>query len=493
MEHGISLTEMARRIGVPKQKLSRVELDEEPPTPAIVQAYARVLDKDPKDLIEEGEDGAELLKTIRQGGGRSPSQGWQPRTVPSRDVIEGVEDVLLKAIAMLGEIAQRPPTSLEVLLSFLSEEDALARVDSRLKEQWEDAVAAVLAARHTVRHLWHLSADRRQRLDMIKRMLGYLERGDYQPYYLPDERATVITPFDFLVVPGQGALLLLGTFQRDYVDTAFHVSGEAHTEALRRQFMTIQASARPVLQAFPSHSFRFDFTVLDAADPDRHPGEELLVKAGLSSSLFPYAVHASRRTRVLEAQLAGRSDLQPHWSRHELETWLDNQRVRADRCWGRGETWPIRHIASKEAVQTLLAEGNSGWDDRLNQFGEPARLTRDEAVACVRFAINRLRTQPKFEIAFLDRTVAEHVDRDLFKTYWQVTGNHVALLESWRRRPDGTREELDLAIFESEVVGLLRGHFSMLWEATPAECRNRDLVIAELECLIEETPYSPSR
>ncbi|HYF66249.1 MAG TPA: helix-turn-helix transcriptional regulator, partial [Herpetosiphonaceae bacterium] len=162
-ERDISLSEMVQKIGYTKGYISAVETGTSRATPAFLAAYERALNLTTGSL-QAGEDQTtrinDVLSTVSAGFERdAPPEAPAPSAPapsgpPSNNgVLEGVQAVILQAIALVTAAASQPPLpGAEIIITFQSQDDPLT-IYPDLARQWRQALRQAMAAGWNIVHL----------------------------------------------------------------------------------------------------------------------------------------------------------------------------------------------------------------------------------------------------------------------------------------------------------------------------------------------------
>ena len=152
-EHELSLSEMVKRIGYTKGYISAVETGASKPTSTFLRAYERALNLAPGSLaalhLEQNDQVVQVLNTVQEGIGRDQESVTLPDLpIPEHKgaVLEGVQAILLQAIAMVNAAAKQTPLpGAEIIVTFQSEIDPLSLYPD-LSVTWRGALRQALKA-----------------------------------------------------------------------------------------------------------------------------------------------------------------------------------------------------------------------------------------------------------------------------------------------------------------------------------------------------------
>lgn len=477
-ERGISLTEMVGLVGYTKGYISAVETGVSKPTSAFLHAYERALGLDEGSLAASAEQAISQVLTTAQAGLMPEPPKLDPALLPVANkgaVLEGVQSILLQAIAMVTAAAKQSPwPGAEIVVTFQSEHDPLT-VFPELAVPWRAALRQALHAGWNVVHLWRLRIENQHRFELIARMLSILGyRGKYQPYLFPNH-VLPGAPADVIIVPGQGALWLFGSRQSRHVDSGFFFPPDSPHYPLISQFATtMRSQTQPLLEVYPERSLDFKALALQFEVED---GAQLLLKEGLSFQSMPIAIRSACIQRILQAPLVRSLQEQTH-----LELWcqqlLDHhrQRVHLFEQFLQDRQHEARHVVTKTAILRLLSHGELPADDWLRDQPQ-SQLTVAEALAWLRHVIWLLQVYPNYQLAIVDA-----IDPAYFPVAWKVEGRQTLILESWQAADteDG-RENVNIIIHDRTIAQSFREHFFNYWERLSNRERNKDCVIDWLQ------------
>lgn len=486
-ERAISLSELVHRIGYTKGYISAVETGLSRATPAFLKAYERALDLAPGSLLtcETGNltNVNHVLSTVQTGMGRMDAV--EPfSTVPAGRVhstgmvIDGVQSVLLQAIALVTAAAQQTPLpGADIIITFQSEYDPLT-IYPDLAPTWRAALHQALDAGWNIVHLWRLHGSTDRRFELITKMLtlvGY--RGHYLPYIFPNHIAPV-APSDLVIVPGQGALSLFGSRQAKYVDSGFFFPADSgHFTLLSQYAAMMRTQTQPLLEVFPERSLDFKTATLQV---EAEPGDQLLLKEGLALQVMPPAIRAAYVERILQAPTQ-RSDQEQISLQLWCQTLLEyhTRRVQLFEAYLREGAYTARHIVTRPAIQALLRSGELPVDDWLHNETN-SNLTYAEVVAWLEHVIMLLETYPTFHLGLVDS-----LQNNEFPIYWKIEGRQTIILESWQQNTaNDRRENVNILLHDPAIAKSFRHHFAAFWKRIPAEHKDKQHVIAWLKAEI---------
>jgi hypothetical protein len=478
-ERDISLSEMVQKIGYTKGYISAVETGTSRATPAFLAAYERALNLSSGSLQDSDNQTThinDVLTTVSAGFDRdAPATPAASNPPANNGVLEGVQAVILQAIALITAAASQPPLpGAEIIITFQSQDDPLM-IYPDLAKQWRQALRQAMAAGWNIVHLWRLHGGVDQRFNLISKMLSMLGyRGRYQPYILPSHTAPAM-PADLIIVAGQGALSLWGSRQANYVDSAFLFTPDSdHFTVLSHFASTMRAQSQPLLEMYPERSLDFKTAALQA---EAAPGDQLLVKEGLALQVMPVSIRAACIDRILRTP-----SQRSHQEQISLQLWcqtlLDQhtRRIAMFEEFLRQGTYTARHIVIKDAIRQLLTHGRLPMDDWLRD--EPGgSLTLEESIIWLRNVITLLETHPTFHLAIVDS-----LEQTVFPVYWKVEGRQTIILESWQQRENAAdeRENVNLLIHDPTIAVSFRDHFMEYWERLPSHSKEKRQVIAWL-------------
>jgi transcriptional regulator with XRE-family HTH domain len=485
-ERGVPLTRLAKHIGYTKGYLSAIETGKERVTGEIAEAYERGLGLAPgtlKNWPSPGwdEPSIKLLPDWVTRGLMNRQNMELPtvRAMPlqQQPVVQGVREVLSMATSMVVTAAQAPPQSNgEILIASRGGSDSF-ELAGDLYGQWQGALKQALNNGWNVVHLRELEVDPRQRVMLVEEVLSLLSlRGRYEPCYFPPEPSGRSSPEGLLIIPNLGALLFFATRDEHCMDAGFFFSDEARIQILRGYFGILRSNALRLVKVYPSSSFDFHFAALQAAE---QLGERMLLKDGLSLQTAPPSVMAERGRRVMEAR-HGDEQLNlrlQHSLEYESRRFYDfEQTVKSS---------TVRHMITKESVGNLLESGIYSFDDPLGNY-EEARLTWDEAVACITRLIHTLKAYPNFELGLVDRPATPPLSCVV-----GIIGKHTAILEVRYQQDRWGEKDVNLNIFEPVVVNEFREHLIQVWENLPDENKEKERVIEWLNEQIGKSELRP--
>ncbi len=382
-EHELSLSEMVKRIGYTKGYISAVETGASKPTSTFLRAYERALNLAPGSLaalhLEQNDQVVQVLNTVQEGIGRDQESVTLPDLpIPEHKgaVLEGVQAILLQAIAMVNAAAKQTPLpGAEIIVTFQSEIDPLSLYPD-LSVTWRGALRQALKAGWNVTHLWRFHGDTQRRFEMITRMLSLLGyRGKYQPSMFTSHVAPG-APADVILVPGQGALWMFGSRQSRHVDSGFFFPPDSPHYAMVDSFAaTMRTQTQPLLEVFPARSL--DFKAF-AFQIEQEEGDQLLLKEDLTFQAMPPSIRSDCIDRILNAPVQRSPQQQSHlelWCRTLLEQ-HSRRYLQFEEFLRRGE-YQARHIVTRESIENMLATGALPADDWLRDEAN-SYLTRDE-------------------------------------------------------------------------------------------------------------------
>lgn len=513
---GATLNHFAQQLGYTKGHLSSVETGAVWPSQEFVEAYERALGLDAGELtrardsllaMRNGHPRRELdhsgvgqiLANVRDGLGaalRVDPAETHSRVVASpasrRMLLHGQGAILERAIHLVEQASRTsPPLGEQIVFTFEAPSEAGTR-SSRLDERWRRVLHEALDHGWDVVQISRLDDPGQSHVALVNQMLELVgSAGRYNALALP---ATAVTlPYDFLVVPGHGAILSLVTRNNPAVQSAYVFRHPEQYRVLRDHAEVLKSQATPVFSAY-CHPLQTD------EDPARYSaimqydlalsrqslraGERILVKNGMSNLSLPDDILQKRARAFVRAN----GQASASWVRAIVES----RRQRAAAFRQQVQTWRFRHMCSRRSVQRMMASRvcvlNSWLQEPTiaEEHCEPGVLrlpvTREERARELLAVIDVLKTYPNYELALMDDDVADEVG-DVFWEVKSANDEEALFLYSWYPRGD-YRAEVYLEITQAQVVRAFRAYFADRWDRLPGVCRQKDDVVAWLQAQV---------
>jgi hypothetical protein len=257
----------------------------------------------------------------------------------------------------------------------------------------------------------------------------------------------------------------------------------------------VAQEGKKILQIYPrlSPSFSVALTRVEKQEGDRY-----LVMDGLSESTIPLSIHDERAT-VLRELLRQHSHPGAREDAQFVDQILANRKERDEGIAQYLRRFRYRDICPKRALLRLVSDGIYSLDDSLLQVAarwlspeqiETVKMTIPQRIAHLEALVERLRTHRHYELILL-----EDEEAAICRTYYLAKARYAVLLEYWRPRPDGTKEQVDIEINEPAIVRAF--YDNPLWAhyaALPAGHKERVIAFLEeqLEVLRRGGPIAPA-
>ncbi len=367
--------------------------------------------------------------------------GWAP-ALASGTPIRGPERVVAAAIDLVIRTWElSTPHENTIYLSFQGAQSLFE--SSTLHPAWQHALCLALDRGWDVCHLLRLDRNAQRSIDLVDEMLVYLGKsGTYQPYYF-NRYGTLPAPCDFLIVPSLGALVFFATEQDQRVDAAIYLHGAESLDLLLAAFSQLRMNCRPLFTSFSRQAGLPAF--FDAhAEMERRAGNRYLFKDGLSDITRPPSFYQVGSPWLHVARVAD----------EPLDTTIQRWNTRLQAFHAHIRTYTYWDMHPRRALEQLLRDGTYARDYRHvpSDFAlEPAqRLEHARNIA------HLLRTCDNYHVAFVE----EHEERDFFRTFWQVMGDHTVLLEAGI----ASNHEGLLTITEGTIAAAFRSYAEDVWE-----------------------------
>lgn len=420
----------------------------------------------------ESQGVAALLKEAATAPSKQKDIGSLPQNrfvLPTDgEPIRGVTTVCEAALELLRQASEQDITANTAPTIYLTYQGARSITEvADLDEQWEAAMRSVRMKGWNIRHLLRLDSNALRSVHFVKDMLGYLGApGMYEPSYF-EPHGILVAPYDLIIVPNLGCLLLISTQQSDVVDAATYSTDREVMRLLHDHFVLLQRSTKPLFKLYPDDTSEGLDKMLEM-ELDR--SDRFLMKGGLSSLWRPLSVYSDRSH--YQEQLQARNE-------PPAATILRATRRRANfEDQASSGQFILRDVCPKVAIERLVYD--SLQFERGTSSYEHEQFPPEICVALLQNAIDGLRTYTSYEIGLLDEEL------DTLHSSWEVKRGHSVYLDIWRLDEENRQIEYDLYITEPTIVRAFWDYSEELWNRISPKNRAKDYVIWWLEQQLEK-------
>ena len=382
--------------------------------------------------------------------------------------VRGTEALIERGIAILQSLPRlEQPHSATVLITHQGSEAVFQR-RAGSAGAWRAALAGVMQRGWDLEQLWRLGRDPEDALHLVERMLSLLGgTGEYRPRYFA-RAGRLFSPYDLLIAPGIVATLSFATRQTEHLDSSLVIHDPSGVTLLRDHFYQLRRGTRPFMSAFSKDQrAAFEETMTEAV---RRGGERLIVREGLSEMTLPREWLRDDATWVKAHVTSG-------WDAGALIGTLRERLALFQRIL---EAQGSRDIVSVQSVRYWLATGREKWNRFADSPHEVLPCGPADRRKRVERVVEMLEQYPGYQLAFWD----EEAEGPLPTVFWQVSGEHTALMVACSGTPKGD-EEILLTIAEPRLVSAFRQHFERVWESIPTERREKRAVVEMLRRELE--------
>lgn len=505
---GVSLSDLAQKLGYSKSHLSVVETGRVWPSRELIQAYEAALDIKGGSLTQLSESLAplrrarsvpvvnstgveQLLQRANAGVGNSEqfelaepgeifAEGETTAGRSSRDVAVA----LRWALELLQRAAQyRDPLPDQPIVVVSPAANGLFPPHTDRSGAWPRALQTVLARGWNVVQVNWLEQSDDDRLKLVTDMLDYFGfAGTFVPFSLPLPRGAA-APYGLVAIPGIGALQLLPTRTDQYGQYAVYGAlltlDSGSVSVLHDYGLALRHRATPIITAWewPSRLFQQD-----------KPEQEWLdyITAVTKITMVPgdrYFVATGPSTLTDLASGTWENGLRE--SKVDYAVWepfvraiRDNRFLRQTAFRDQVKSFKFREACKRSAIDQL-AQGIAPENDALSSqsVGTAERTVR------LRSIIDVLRAYPNYELALLDDEQPDLLANDSWLVKGQPSDGAV-FLQTWFTR-NGERWKMFLEITDSSVITAFRDYFQFAWENLGDNARSKESVIAYIERAID--------
>ncbi|MCS7002128.1 MAG: helix-turn-helix domain-containing protein [Dehalococcoidia bacterium] len=498
---GISLSEMAQRLGYSKSHLSVVETGGVWPSRELLDGYEIALGLRASSLSQM----AETLAPLRRSRATTGSTNSAVEAVLGRlhhglqrdlgafvagpatalELVSGTISDLAGSILWLTTLIERaasfPPSSPIVI--------AVQRTvplpsDSDLRARWRSALQRALAVGWDVIVVRWPEPHDTDRVALFSEAIEYLGFPGRHITMQINQSPTTLAPFLFAVVPDLGAVQVLPTRVDPAGQYAIY-SGLTFTDSESLRVLSgfgqsLRAQATPIISAVerpadwhtlsePSLSLA-DYAAV-AARNDLLAGDCYTINDRLSSATSLSALLADWR---------GATPAGPLWSRYLRER-RDERLLRETAFREQLRTYRTREILTGRLLAAIVETGVVEASD----VAGPLTLTPDERRRWLAALIDLLQTCPNYELAIWHE--APPIVRDLGFKIKDAPERSVLMLEAPFTR-DARPYAIMIEATDAIVVTAFREYFLFQWESIPFEHRERQQVIALLRQAMDRLP-----
>ncbi len=359
---------------------------------------------------------------------------------------EGYRAVIQEALRWMDELPElQEGQQREVLFTYQGEEpDVFSKPDP-----YNMTVQRVLKKGYTVRHLCRLDDNVFRTLWLVEDMLGFLKAGDYQPSYFK-ARGILYPSYDVFIIPGTVARLAFASKQARWIDSMLLITDPQQIAILQGHFERLAEQTEPLLQRYSSETGQHQAFYQALQDAEHQGGGRLLFQNGLSPLTSPLSWYedSSFLRRLYRAR-----KMDDEWqAQHYRQRVQDFEKYL--------QFYHSQDICSQAGIHALVTgKGKEFLFGFTRSFSPPP----DEMRKWLQNVI-RLLEYPNYELALLDEEQERNFSADPEHLWWEVTGEHGVLLQSWWS--EGTEKiiEVDYTIKEPSIIRAFREHFQRLWK-----------------------------
>lgn len=312
-------------------------------------------------------------------------------------------------------------------------------------------------------------------------MLSYLgisrSRDDaYQPSFLKNG-ASLVVPYDVVVVPGVGALICFAIQQPDHLDAGIFLTDPDQLELLAQHVNQLSHSpqAGKFLRSFRLYEQAGESDFSRAlADLERSSGGRFVMKLdGLSAITRPasyyHADSSFMRWRPVEERTRRAQAMYDRWQSFERLV----------------SRYPYRDVCARSSIRRFARDGTFARDDTDLTGVEPERRTASvpQRREHLTHTIRLLDAFPNFRIALVDEDEEKRLQHT---AQWEAVGESGVALEVTTYDAQGRQTLTELQITEPGVVRAFQAYGDQIWESIAPANRDRDRVIAFLREELEK-------
>ncbi|MHB8993063.1 MAG: hypothetical protein ACYC66_15700, partial [Chloroflexota bacterium] len=311
-----------------------------------------------------------------------------------------------------------------------------------------DALRGALRRGYEISHLVRLEGDNRRSIQMVECMLKLFEgAGGYRPRYF-SHYGVISSAREMLVVPGAGAMVLLGTGQTVQVDAAVVMMDQGQIEVLRDHFVALRGQTRPLLNSYPGGCDRLNFMEAPLR-AEEIQGDNYLSKHDAGDRTRPYSWCRQDSNWARGLSSLG---LDP-------QMMIDLQKRRLDVFYRQVESYRFREICPRSALLRLAREGLSGRCNPGSSFPLEDRVEHLENLLAL------LNSFDNYQLALpTDSEAKEHLSPNFWGVKWGVDGDPAVLMEVGPTEDGGEESILGLEILEPLTCAAFRDHFLDLFD-----------------------------
>lgn len=382
------------------------------------------------------------------------AQSWtKAKPLDNRTIVKAFGDLLVLA-------ANRGPSGDDTILVTSQSNVDFYQLLAAYRPDWQELLYWVLKSNWNI---VHLIRGNERRIRAIRTLINapYLltTNGRYDIEYFGED-TKIVSPYDLLVIPGTGSVLVLGTENQREPDLGFFISDRpeyqsryigrmtSHVNALRR-------SCRPAFQTYKDlWSLEYDQSIVATAEQS---GSSYMVYDGLSTVTYPRGIDEARSSVIMARQ--GEDVMSSIYQ-------LRDGRQRRREIFERNITnWVDLDICPKRTIEQLGPDGDLPWDDWLRPYGGHP-LSHDQVATLLRNIV-RLLKQPdgNYHLALVDDDDLDKVGLVyLNENCWYVKGKKILTVESKVKTPDGEDTVVAFTVQDPAVVDVYNRRFEAIWQ-----------------------------
>ena len=343
----------------------------------------------------------------------------------------------------------------EIVLAFQA--NSVFDYSRTLREQWLDSLKLALNRGWNISQYIEIGHRSEPTTTMVNNLLELLAApgpGVYTPRLALD--ATVFTP-GFIIVPGNGAMLLLNETGTLFPDASFFYPPGPHLDVLISHYNLVRSGSRDLMTTFTSApptnlSFAFEN---ELAVVEGLPGPRYVVWNGLPTTTVPSEVD-EQRFEYIKAQ----GDME---RTEQALKWLTMRGIRRDNFLDMlANGHDFFEIYPQSAIDRLVSRGIFAEDDPFLQLGAQP-LKKEQRIHYIDELL-KLLNDPHYKIALIgDRDMPTWLSRACF----EVKDQRMVALQTLREQ-NGTLGIRNAAIWKPEMIAAFADYFrSELWEKLP--------------------------
>lgn len=478
LKKGMSLEELANKLGYHRSHLTNIELGRRPESPDIVRGYEKELGL-PEGFLGSPDVTENLVQRFQLGVGLNPAVVTTQSFVLGSDPwVNKPGDLFVRRCHMLEQLlistTSNDRRQLTVLMTSITEQQLIRSETSGDEEldvartMFRSILQRVLGAGISIRHIWLIDP---RSIDVVTRVQDMADFIGYEGSYIPmalrfDDSSRSLAlqrsvGHDLLVVPRKAVFIGFASQQPGLLDMGMILSETRIVEAFERHFELINRETEPILRSFPdSATYAEELVRAHEQEGDLFIDVGRITLAAMPPSVYSALLQRNALT-IPKPYIQHFEDLFWRYTR-SFEQRLSKHRVML--------------MASKNIIERMIHSCTIGYSPLLaptfqnshddSKPNHEVTIGEEEMRLYIKNTIRMLKTYPNFEICLVEKP-------DVPEARLLTITDKLMVI---RARSESRNTMLDVAIYNRDVISAFRERFLRNWQREPSETRDREQV-----------------